>query len=160
MGYDDLTAIDWIFEYTKERQRLRQLYSRAHGWLGQAHQFLDASTVWIVLIATGLSVGVLAAAIDVVSDWLGDIKTGYCRSGAEGGQFYLNRGFCCWGYEGTHIMPPEARLDESARMVAVSRLDALGRGSGTVIRSREICVGICSVCDLFREQHHWSPATR
>ena len=100
VGYEDMTAIDWIFEYTKERQRLRNLYSNASGLVGYAQKFLDASQVWIVLILTGLAVGVFAASIDVVSDWLGDIKTGYCSSGIDGGRFYLNRYFCCYGYDG------------------------------------------------------------
>ena len=99
VGYDDLTAIDWIFEYTKERQRLRTLYSRAAGVFGYAQQVLDASQIWMVLIATGVASGVLAAGINVASDWLGDLKTGYCKSGEGGGHFYLNRGFCCWGHE-------------------------------------------------------------
>ena len=99
VGYDDLTAIDWIFEYTKERQRLRYLYSGATGLLGHAQQMLDASQIWIILIATGIASGVLAAGIDVASDWLADLKTGYCRTGEGGGHFYLNRGFCCWGHE-------------------------------------------------------------
>ena len=99
VGYDDLTAIDWIFEYTKERQRLRFLYSQASGIFGYAQQMLDASQIWLVLIGTGIAAGVLAAGINVASDWLGDLKTGYCRSGIGGGQFYLNRGFCCWGHE-------------------------------------------------------------
>lgn len=102
VGYDDLTAIDWIFEYTKERQRQRILYSHAAGLLGHAQQMLDASQIWIVLIATGLLSGVLAAGIDVASDWLGDLKTGYCQSGPHGGQFYLNKGFCCWGHQGSN----------------------------------------------------------
>ena len=99
VGYDDLTAIDWIFEYTKERQRLRMLYSRATGILGYIRQLLDASEVWLVLIATGLASGVLAAGIDVVSDWLADLKMGYCRNGRGGGRFYLNKAFCCWGLD-------------------------------------------------------------
>ena len=102
VGYDDLTAIDWIFEYTKERQRLRALYSKAKGLIGQFHQLADASQIWLVLIATGLVAGILAAAIDVVSDWLGDLKTGYCKNGPGGGRFYLNKGFCCWGHEGSN----------------------------------------------------------
>ncbi|CAF9913535.1 MAG: hypothetical protein HETSPECPRED_001588 [Heterodermia speciosa] len=69
VGYDDLTAIDWIFEYTKERQRLRLLYSHATGLLGHAQQILDASQIWIVLIAAGLLSGVLAASIDVCQGW-------------------------------------------------------------------------------------------
>lgn len=99
VGYDDLTAIDWIFEYTKERQRLRFLYSQASGIVAQAQQMIDASQIWLVLIGTGMLAGILAASIDVASDWLGDLKTGYCQRGSGGGQFYLNRGFCCWGHE-------------------------------------------------------------
>ena len=98
VGYDDLTAIDWIFEYTKERQRLRYLYSSATGVFGYAQQMLDASQIWMILIAAGVASGVLAAGIDVASDWLADLKTGYCRTGEGGGRFYLNRGFCCWGH--------------------------------------------------------------
>lgn len=106
VGYDDLTAIDWIFEYTKERQRLRLLYSRATTLFGYAQQLVDASQVWLVLVATGLASGVLAASIDVASDWLGDLKTGYCKNGAGGGRFYLNKLFCCWGHDGMAFKAP------------------------------------------------------
>ncbi|EKD21254.1 chloride channel protein [Drepanopeziza brunnea f. sp. 'multigermtubi' MB_m1] len=97
--YQDMTAIDWIFEYTKERQRLRVLYSNSTGLLGYAQQFMDASQVWVVLILTGLAVGSFAAAIDIITDWLADLKTGYCSAGVDGGHFYLNKSFCCYGYE-------------------------------------------------------------
>ncbi|KAK3357146.1 chloride channel protein 5 [Lasiosphaeria hispida] len=98
VGYEDLTAIDWIFEYTKERQRLRVLHASAKGLLGYAHQFLDSSQVWVVLVLTGLAVGALAAAIDVATDWLGDFKYGFCST-ADGGAFYLSKTSCCIGYE-------------------------------------------------------------
>lgn len=106
VGYDDLTAIDWIFEYTKERQRKRHLYSHGQGAVGYVLKFLDASNVWIVLIATGILVGIIAAFIDVASDWLGDLKTGYCKNGAGGGKFYLNKSFCCWGHDGKLFFAP------------------------------------------------------
>ncbi|KAG5302510.1 chloride channel protein [Histoplasma capsulatum G186AR] len=99
VGYDNLTAIDWIFEYTKERQRIRHLYASNKGLFGYVRKVLDASHIWIILILTGIAVGVIAACIDVASSWLGDIKTGYCRTGGEGGKFYLNKSFCCWGYD-------------------------------------------------------------
>jgi chloride channel 3/4/5 len=98
VGYEDLTAIDWIFEYTKERQRLRVLASSASGLLGYVKEFLDASQVWVVLVLTGIAVGSLAAGIDVTTDWLGDIKYGYCASD-DGGAFYLSKTSCCIGYE-------------------------------------------------------------
>jgi chloride channel 3/4/5 len=100
VGYDDLTAIDWIFEYTKERQRKRLLYSSGQGLLGHVRRLLDASHIWLVLVATGVAVGIIAAAIDIASDWLGDLKTGYCKTGRGGGKFYLNKSLCCWGHEG------------------------------------------------------------
>lgn len=93
--YDNLTAIDWIYEYAKERQRLKVLRSSTEGLIGHVRQLADASQIWWVLIATGVAAGVLAAGIDVVSDWLADLKTGFC-----GNIFYLNKGFCCWGYDG------------------------------------------------------------
>ncbi|UNI21513.1 chloride channel [Purpureocillium takamizusanense] len=99
VGYEDLTAIDWIFEYTKERQRLRVLASSASGLMGYIQHLLDASQIWVILILTGLLVGAIAAAIDVTTDWLGDLKLGFCSSGPEGGHFYLNKGFCCYGYD-------------------------------------------------------------
>lgn len=99
VGYEDSTAIDWIFEYTKERQRLRVLHSTATGLLGYVRQFLDASQIWVLLVLTGLAAGLFAAAIDVVSNWLGDIKTGYCKAGQDGGHFYLNKDFCCFGHD-------------------------------------------------------------
>ncbi|TAQ90928.1 hypothetical protein B7494_g746 [Chlorociboria aeruginascens] len=99
VGYEDETSIDWIFEYGKERQRLRLLYSRATGLVGYLQQFWDSSEVWFSLILTGLAVGVLAAGIDIVSDFLGDLKGGYCSAGTDGGRFYLNKYFCCFGYD-------------------------------------------------------------
>lgn len=104
VGYENLTAIDWIFEYTKERARLRVLHSSAVGLAGYAQRLLDASQEWVILVLTGLLVGALAAAIDIVSDWLGDLKAGYCST-TDGGAFYLNKNFCCLGYdEGAQCM--------------------------------------------------------
>ncbi|KAF2721510.1 hypothetical protein K431DRAFT_284890 [Polychaeton citri CBS 116435] len=99
VGYDNLTAIDWIYEYAKERTRLRQLAASAPGLLGQLRLAADASQVWWILIATGIAVGAIAAGIDVASDWLGDMKTGVCSNVQDGGKFYLNKVFCCWGVE-------------------------------------------------------------
>ncbi|RDW59564.1 hypothetical protein BP6252_12651 [Coleophoma cylindrospora] len=99
VGYDNMTAIDWIFEYTKERQRLRMLYSSASGVVGYLQQALDASQIWVILICTGLLTGLVAAGIDVISVWLGDLKYGYCSAGEDSGRFYLNKAFCCLGYD-------------------------------------------------------------
>lgn len=98
VGYEDLTAIDWIFEYTKERTRLRVLRSNSRGIMGYFQLAFDNSQEWIILLSTGIMVGTVAAVIDIVTDWLGDLKAGYCTT-TEGGTFYLNRAFCCLGYD-------------------------------------------------------------
>ncbi|KFH40736.1 H(+)/Cl(-) exchange transporter-like protein [Hapsidospora chrysogenum ATCC 11550] len=98
VGYEDLTAIDWIFEYNKERQRLRSLAS-SPGIISRLRHLVDSSQVWIILLFTGVSVGAIAAAINIAADWLADLKLGYCSSGPEGGHFYLSKTFCCYGYD-------------------------------------------------------------
>jgi chloride channel 3/4/5 len=141
VGYDDLTAIDWIFEYTKERQRLRILSSTTTGLVGYVRQLLDASHVWVVLILTGVAVGILAAAINIAGDWLGDIKFGFCKSGEQGGQFYLNKGFCCWGHDGPPLLvviKMEMQLT-SSRILSMSRLDTMATSSPYSIHGWWIC---------------------
>ncbi|KAF2763545.1 hypothetical protein EJ05DRAFT_472443 [Pseudovirgaria hyperparasitica] len=98
VGYDDLTAIDWIFEYAKDRQRLRFLFSDTSGIMGHLRQLADASQIWWILIAAGIASGAIAAFIDIASDWLGDLKTGVCKNVEGDGHFYLSKPFCCWGY--------------------------------------------------------------
>lgn len=84
----------------KERQRKRLLYSKGQGLLGHLQQILDGSHVWVVLVTTGITVGLIAACIDIATNWLGDLKLGYCKGDQGANQFYLNRQFCCWGHEG------------------------------------------------------------
>ena len=101
--HENFTAIDWISEYSKERRRQQTLSAQATGVLGRLKKAVDASEVWMILIVTGVACGVLAGAIDVISDWLADLKSGYCTSVTGSGKFYLNKSFCCWGYDGISL---------------------------------------------------------
>lgn len=75
------------------------LKSSATGLVGQIRQFADHAQIWVVLIATGVAAGLVAAFIDVASDWLADLKGGVCSNVQFGGKFYLSRAFCCWGVD-------------------------------------------------------------
>lgn len=89
--YDDLSSIDWIQEFARERKRKIEL--RQDKTLnGRTIRLVDQTHTWLIIALTGILVGVLAATIDVVSLYLGDLKEGYCTS-----SFYLNKSFCCWG---------------------------------------------------------------
>ena len=45
-------------------------------------------------VIKGICIGVNAALISIVTEWLSDIKMGYCSDG-----WWLNQQFCCWEIE-------------------------------------------------------------
>ncbi|KAJ2843228.1 hypothetical protein J3B02_005329, partial [Coemansia erecta] len=91
--YEDFSTIDWIYDNTKARHYKSDMRARtrSRGNLGKLELILDSSKSWLVLLAVGMSMGLIATCISVSSQWLIDIKNGHCRTG-----FYLNRRFCCW----------------------------------------------------------------
>lgn len=53
-----------------------------------------ATNTWII----GICIGLNAAVVSIVSEWLSDIKMGYCSDG-----WWLNQQFCCWEIEGEEV---------------------------------------------------------
>lgn len=49
----------------------------------------------------GTCIGLNAAFLNIVTEWLSDIKRGYCTTA-----FYLNESFCCWGAEEESVYSP------------------------------------------------------
>ena|ERR1700737_5900 len=43
------------------------------------------------VVDLGIFIGLNAACINVITEWLSDFKLGYCAEG-----WYLNQQFCCW----------------------------------------------------------------
>ncbi|KAJ9052117.1 hypothetical protein DSO57_1037375 [Entomophthora muscae] len=91
--YEDFTAIDWNYDFSAERLRKRRL-STEDGIKGQLRQLYDSSQTWFIILLLGVGCGLIAGCIDIVSEWLADIRLGYCH-----GAFYNTKSFCCWGYE-------------------------------------------------------------
>ena len=48
-----------------------------------------------MLVGTGVCIGLNAALISIVTEWLSDLKMGYCIDG-----WWLNQQFCCWEIDG------------------------------------------------------------
>ncbi|KAJ3300244.1 hypothetical protein HK104_002806 [Borealophlyctis nickersoniae] len=94
VAYDDFTTIDWIHDFSKERVRRRNLRNLQGPW-ATVRKAYDSSQGWLLVFIVGAVTGLLAAYIDVASEWLSDVKNGYCSAG-----FYLNRNFCCWHVDG------------------------------------------------------------
>ncbi|BFZ53489.1 chloride channel [Savitreella phatthalungensis] len=89
--YDDYASIDWLGE--AQRERRRRLAIEQDGTSGSdLRRLWNRAQIWVVLGLTGALTGVLAASIDVVNMWLGDLKEGICKT-----SFYSSRQFCCLG---------------------------------------------------------------
>ena len=69
------------------RREPRRYVSRAYVIVIVAHEEL-----------AGMVIGVNAAIISIITQWLSDIKFGYCSDG-----WWLNEQFCCWEIEGEDV---------------------------------------------------------
>ncbi|KAM5348419.1 hypothetical protein ACJ41O_008243 [Fusarium nematophilum] len=100
--YEDFTTIDWVQdaarEQAKRKTRRKQavgLYDKGQpGWRYHLWRSYDAAQAWIVVTIIGAAIGLNAALLNIITEWLSDVKMGYCETG-----FYLNENFCCWGEE-------------------------------------------------------------
>ncbi|KAF8322212.1 hypothetical protein DL93DRAFT_2124058 [Clavulina sp. PMI_390] len=118
--YDDFTTIDWIHDSILDRNRrlrrqdeIENTLKRAHGaitwsWIwaqirrmagnGQSCAFLSRAASLhsnqTSIFSTGAFIGVNAAFISILTEWLSDLRRGYCSEG-----WWLNQEFCCWEIE-------------------------------------------------------------
>ncbi|KAI0268814.1 voltage-gated chloride channel [Gloeopeniophorella convolvens] len=104
----DAKTIDWIEDSIIERNRrlreARDVYAARRGpngkitfpWLiSQMRKVVVASQSWFVVSLVGAGIGINAAVISIITEWLSDVKMGYCADG-----WWLNQQFCCWELEG------------------------------------------------------------
>ncbi|KAI7883164.1 hypothetical protein K492DRAFT_126685 [Lichtheimia hyalospora FSU 10163] len=100
--YESYSSIDWIHDHIKEGVRLRKLRNIASdGWRGRWIKMKDASQAWILVTLTGTTVALVAWIVDVVQEWMSDLKTGYCTT-----NWRYNSKFCCWDRESGKIIIP------------------------------------------------------
>ncbi len=100
--YEDFTTIDWVQDAAQEhlRRRARRKESKfferdgVMGWRRKLWEAYDAAQAWIVITIVGVVIGLIAAALNIITEWLSDIKVGYCTTA-----WYLNEDFCCYGSE-------------------------------------------------------------
>ncbi|KAG1861551.1 chloride channel [Suillus subalutaceus] len=120
--YEDFTTIDWIQDSIVERNRrirnakaTKAAYRGPRGeitptWVwAQLWRFLRAGEPWLVISLVGILIGVNAALISIITEWLSDIKMGYCTDG-----WWLNSQFCCWEVESDEEFCPSWHLWSTA----------------------------------------------
>jgi chloride channel 3/4/5 len=98
--YEDFSTIDWVQDATRENRLRIDTYmttvksSRTGIWSVRLMRMYSAAQSWLVVAWVGSAIGLIAAFLSIVTEWLSDIKQGYCTAG-----FYLNEDFCCSGYD-------------------------------------------------------------
>ncbi|KAI4206856.1 MAG: hypothetical protein LQ348_000791 [Seirophora lacunosa] len=101
--YEDFTTIDWVQDAAQEQSRRRARRKQnagvfelrgSLGWRRRLEDTYDAGQAWIVVTLVGAVIGLNAGFLNIITEWLSDIKLGYCTTA-----FYLNENFCCWGDE-------------------------------------------------------------
>ncbi|KAI0478591.1 voltage gated chloride channel [Xylariaceae sp. FL0804] len=98
--YEDFTTIDWVQDAAQERARRNARRRKAAGlydtgkvsWRYRLWESYDAAQGWIVVTLIGAAIGLNAAFLNIITEWVADTKLGYCTTA-----FYLNEKFCCWG---------------------------------------------------------------
>ncbi|KAF9453587.1 Cl-channel protein [Macrolepiota fuliginosa MF-IS2] len=91
--YKDGASIDWSQEEMAEREHQQRLKSQA-GVRGILSPAFEAACGWLVVILTGIGVGIAGAWLDVLVKWLGDLREGRCSYG-----FFYNQVACCSGID-------------------------------------------------------------
>ncbi|KAG5338905.1 hypothetical protein C0989_005631 [Termitomyces sp. Mn162] len=91
--YKDGSSIDWLYEEAAERGRIHALKAQA-GVRGLLLPLLESSRLWLVVILTGMGIGIAGAWLDVLVKWLGDLREGHCSYG-----FFYNQVACCSGLD-------------------------------------------------------------
>jgi chloride channel 3/4/5 len=101
--YEDFTTIDWVQDAVYEQSRRRAKRRSGTGfwdqegifkWRRKVYESYDAGQAWLVVTLVGMAIGLNSAVLNIITEWLSDIKLGHCTTA-----FYLNENFCCWGAE-------------------------------------------------------------
>ncbi|GAO18051.1 hypothetical protein UVI_02042970 [Ustilaginoidea virens] len=111
--YSNICSLaDWVQDASREQARRKSRQKRAaglyergqQGWRYRVWASYDAAQGWIVVTIIGAAIGLNAALLNIITEWLSDVKLGYCTTA-----FYLNENFCCWGEDNGELqtsLPP------------------------------------------------------
>lgn len=84
----DFVIHDFVNE--KTRSHVMRAARRRHEGRGLSGENAYFAKIYLVLVILGIGAGTIAAALDLVVDWLTDIKFGFCK-----GAWYVSRSVCC-----------------------------------------------------------------
>jgi chloride channel 3/4/5 len=68
LDYVDGSTIDWLHEDASERERNQRLRSQ-EGVRGLVMPLVEATSMWLVVVLTGIGVGLTGACLDILVKW-------------------------------------------------------------------------------------------
>ena len=121
---------DWVQDEAREQLRRKARRKRHAGridtgrmdWRYRIQESYEAAQGWIVITIIGVAIGLNAAFLNIITEWLSDIKLGHCKTA-----FYLNQDFCCWGEDKGKGPKPCVVSRSILTCIRLRRLAAMGR---------------------------------
>ncbi|KAL7666831.1 Chloride channel protein [[Candida] zeylanoides] len=92
--FDQFTTIDWMQDELSEHKRRLAKQRANHTTTSTKERFLSVTLTWLVLGLMGVSIGIIAATLNIMTAWLANIRLGHCS-----GAIHLNKSLCCPGEE-------------------------------------------------------------
>ncbi|PVU97847.1 hypothetical protein BB561_000247 [Smittium simulii] len=90
--FKEFETIDWIEEAKNQvAYKNSSALAENNSFYSVAHSAFNLIQVWIVIFLVAAIIGLNTAVISIVTEWLSDIKLGYCSN-----HWWLNEKFCCW----------------------------------------------------------------
>ena len=106
--------------------------------LHRLRAFYEVTQSWILVLLSGLSIGLVAGWITVSGAWLIDMRLGYCST-----EWYVSRAICCMGQIG---FGGEYLECACARMLRASWLSRVGWSALITCGLRMTrCISCCAV---------------
>ncbi|GAT19357.1 voltage-gated chloride channel [Aspergillus luchuensis] len=85
--YEDFTTIDWVQDAVHEQARRRAKrrdgsgfwdQEGTFGWRRKVRESYDAGQAWLVITIVGAAIGLISAILNIITEWLSDVKLGHC----------------------------------------------------------------------------------
>ncbi|KAI7956875.1 hypothetical protein MJO28_003970 [Puccinia striiformis f. sp. tritici] len=96
--FSEFTTIDWFQDGFRARNRRKfedKFNSNSSSvFIQSILNVYGSGQSWLVVGLVGMTIGLNAALISIITAWLSNLKMGYCKQG-----WWLNSKFCCWEIE-------------------------------------------------------------
>ncbi|KAH3678984.1 hypothetical protein WICMUC_001298 [Wickerhamomyces mucosus] len=99
--YKNMTSIDWIHEYQRDKQFKEVNYTST------ISRLISQSSKWIILVSTGLSIGLVTSCLDYLYRLLSDLKRGVCSTG-----ILYTHAACCPSYSDSDVCETWKQWDQ------------------------------------------------